>query len=183
MSRRRLLLGAIVFWCVSAFACADILGIDDGKPRQYDASIDSPAETSPLDVKANDAPPPPMSPLVCGTSTCNAITQACCRTGNPSAADAQSFACIPSGDTCDGGLLVVCDEPKNCTAQGHPGDECCALVPEGGSIAYATACVKPGACAANALLCEPGDDEMCNFEAGQTCAASVATVIGWDLCK
>ncbi len=103
--------------------------------------------------------------------------------GDPSLADAETFACVGSSAQCDGGLFVTCDEPANCTAQGHPGDVCCGfLPPEGGAIAVGTACMPAGQCN-GVLVCEPGDDEMCKFDAGQACKPSTATILGWMICK
>jgi hypothetical protein len=123
----------------------------------------------------------PISPLLCGKSTCNALIELCCRTGDPLDASGEIFTCMTDAAACSG-LAVVCDEPANCTAQGHPGDVCCAIVPDGGSIANRTACVPQAACKGG-LMCQPGDDEMCRFDAGETCKASIATILGWDICK
>lgn len=183
-------MGILLVACSSVAACADILGIDDGIPREFDASIvDSASDTTTLpdapvvDVAIDVPVDVPVSPLACGTAKCNAVNQACCRTGNPSQADAESFACVNSPSECDGGLVVVCDEPANCAAQGHPGTVCCGVLPDsGGTIATTTACVAPGACN-GVLLCEPGDDEMCKLDAGQGCYPSSATILGWLICK
>jgi hypothetical protein len=177
--RRRLVL--LLF----ASACADILGIDDGKPRTYeDASIpDASADVTTLpDVKpealADVAPDVPTSPLECGDASCNAITQACCRTGDPVDASTQSFACITAAATCSG-LKVTCSDNANCAAQGNVGLECCAEV-DGGTVATTTACAKPGTCS-GAPMCQPGDDENCTGDSG--CKPSTQTIIGWTICK
>ena len=170
-------------------ACAEILGIDDGTPRDYDASsVDASSDKATLpDASVNDVVVDvpvdvPVSPLACGTSTCNALAESCCRRGSFTQADAESFACVDSGADCDGGLLVTCDQPANCAAQGHPGDVCCGVLPDGGTIATSTACVPQSACK-GVFLCEPGDDEMCKFDAGQSCKASASTILGWLICK
>jgi hypothetical protein len=167
-------------------SCADILGIDDGTPRTYD-------DASLSDVSSNDvttlpdasdgaaidvAPDVPKSPLACGDASCNAYVQACCRTGDPVDATAQSFACIAADASC-AGLKATCADEANCVAQGHAGDECCAIVPDGGSVATSTACAK--SCGA-ASMCQPGDDENCAPDA-TSCKPSVMTIVGWMLCK
>lgn len=170
---------------VAIAACADVLGIDDGIPRDYDAAI---VDASLPDAKVPDVTTPdapvdagidvPMSPLVCGSSTCNALVEGCCRMGSVSQADAETFACAQS---CDGGLFITCDESANCAALGKP-IECCAITPDGGTNATSTACVAPGTCS-GAVMCRPGDDELCDFDAGEMCLPSVATILGYSICK
>ncbi len=181
----------MIVCCASVSACADILGIEDGTPREYDASaFDAPMDTTVLpdakvvDVVSADVPiDVPTSPLACGTSTCNALKEGCCRTGSFSQADAESFACVPSAAACDGGLFVTCDEPANCAAQGHAGDVCCGVFIDGSTtVAGSTACTTASACN-GVFVCVPGDDEMCAFDAGQGCKPSSATILGWDICK
>jgi hypothetical protein len=172
-----------VFIALLALAsCADILGIDDGTPRTYDASlpdVENDVTTLPdvkLEATADVAPDVPTSPMPCGDASCNAIEQACCRTGDPVDASAQAFACIASDASCTG-TKVTCADEKNCAAQGHPGEECCAVLPDGGTVAIGTACSK-NACTS---LCQPGDDENCIADA--SCKPSIQTIIGWMICK
>ncbi len=147
----------------SICACASILGIDDGKPREPDASIPdvSVPETTPDVVIVDVGVDVPTSPLVCGTSTCNALVEGCCRTSDPADASAYSFDCVSDAASCSGGLIVTCDESANCTALGQPGTVCCAVVPDGGSVATSTQCLPYLDCF-GAFMCQPGDDEMCN---------------------
>ncbi len=192
MRRGRLLWG-ISLCCASFVACADILGISDGTPRDYDSSVPDVASDNTVlpdafgpdaSDAAVDAPIDlPTSPLACGTKTCNALKEGCCRTGSTTQADAQAFACVATAGACDGGLFVTCDEPVNCTAQGHPNDVCCAVLNEAGTIAIGTTCTSAGSCAGGVFVCEPGDDEMCKFDAGQSCKDSVSTIVGWKICK
>lgn len=177
--RRALLVGIVL-----AAGCADILGIDDGKPRTYeDASIPDVVSndvTSLPDASTNDAPPDvPNSPLPCGDASCNAYVQACCRTGDAVDASTQAFACIEAGATCTG-LKVTCADNANCAAQGHIGEECCAVVPDGGSIATSTTCIKASSCGGGDM-CQPGDDENCTGDA--SCQPSIQTIVGWRICK
>ena len=168
-------------------SCADILGIDDGTPRSYqDSSIpDASNDVTTLPDVKNDvvvvdvAPDVPNSPLVCGDASCNALVQACCRTGSPTQVDAQAFACVAADASC-AGLKVTCDDNANCAAQGHPGEECCAVLPEGGTIATSTSCMKASSCNGGDM-CQPGDDENCTGDA--SCKPSVQTVVGWLICK
>ena len=124
----------------------------------------------------------PMSPLACGTSTCNALAQGCCRTGDPADASAESFACVSDAAACNGGLVVTCDETANCTALGHVGDICCAVIPDSGNAATSTV-YMPFASCTGAIMCQPGDDEACDVEAGQSCLPSVQTILGYTICK
>jgi hypothetical protein len=168
-------------------SCADILGIDDGTPRTYeDSSIpdasndvttlpDASGDVTPADV----APDVPTSPMPCGDASCNAIVEACCRTGSSTQADAQAFACIASNASC-AGLKVTCADNANCAAQGHPGEECCAVLPDGGTIATSTVCMNASSCNGGDM-CQPGDDENCAPEAG--CKPSAMTIVGWTICK
>ena len=169
-------------------SCANILGIDDGTPRTYeDASVvDASGDVTQLpDVQTKDvavvdvAPDVPKSPLPCGDASCNAYVQACCRTGDPVDASAQSFACVAPDASC-AGLKVTCADDSNCAAEGHAGEECCAEVPDGGGPATSTACVKTGACGGTPM-CQPGDDENCTGDA--SCKPSITTVVGWMICK
>jgi hypothetical protein len=181
MGRGRAGWGLLVGACAIG-ACADILGIDDGIPRQPDASIDaSIVDAAGADAISDAGIDVPVSPLTCGTSTCNALDQACCRLGDPLVADAESFACVSDAAACSAGLLVTCDEAANCTALGHPGDVCCALIPDGGTAATATKCMPAPSC--GVIICEPGDDEACDVDAGQSCLPSIQTVLGYDICK
>lgn len=182
---RRLVLGALLA-ITAVCACADILGIDDGKVRTEDASsIDAPADVTSdvaADAPADAAIEAATSPLACGTSTCNALTEACCRTGDPADASAQTFACV-AGDAGCAGLRVTCDDPSTCAALGHAGEECCAEVFDGGTYATDTACVAPGTCSGT-VMCAPGDDELCaGGDSGKTCQPSIQTVIGFMICK
>jgi hypothetical protein len=183
MGRAKVMCGLLV--AASAIcACATLLGIDDGKPRELDSSIAdaSAAETTPDVVVVDVGVDVPVSPLVCGTSTCNAFVEGCCRTSDPSDASAYAFDCVSDAASCKGGLVVTCDESANCTALGHAGTECCAVVPDGGSVATSTQCLPYLDCF-GAFMCQPGDDEVCDPDAGQSCLPSVSTILGYTICK
>ena len=189
MKGSRVAIVVLVAAVSGAFACADVLGIDDGQPRDDasvpDVTIDQAtpqpdaSDAAPFD--AADAAPPPMSPLSCGSATCNAYVEACCRTGVGTDAAAMSFKCVTDAADCksNADLLVTCDRPANCEAQGHPGDVCCAWAPVG-QPAKSTGCAPD--CADATVLCDPGDDELCKA-IGLSCGSSITTIVGFDLCK
>jgi hypothetical protein len=179
----------VVIACAGIAACADILGIDDGVPRTYDdASIED--ASLPETTSIPDATPPPtdagidvpVSALACGDASCNALTEACCRTGVVTDASVQSFACVSDASACKNGLVVTCDDSTNCAALGHPGEACCAEVPDGASMATKTSCVPANACT-GMIMCQAGDDEICDVDAGQSCLPSMQTIVGWTICK
>ena len=181
-------------------ACASILGIDDGLPREdggSDATLDVLAgdsggegggDATPdviADVGADVPVDAPHSPLSCGNGVCNAVTQGCCRTGAGSDASPYDYVCVDDGGVCTGGsaVLVGCDRAANCTAQGKPGDICCANVPIS-TKATAERCVAPSACSISTgtIVCGPGDDELCTAQ-GRSCLPSSVTIVGWDICR
>jgi hypothetical protein len=167
-----------------ASACADILGIDDGIPRNVDASVPDVfvADVVVLpDVVVDAGIDVPTSPMACGTSSCNALTEACCRLGDPSDASGETFLCVTDAAACAKGLLATCVGPDNCTALGHPGDTCCGIIPDGGGVVTKATCVPAKTCT-GAILCGPGDDEACDVD-GQTCKPSIASALGFLICK
>jgi len=195
--RRWLWMSGVLASSAALAACASILGIDDGIPREDggpgDATLDvvvgdSSGDATP-DVIADAAPDVPVdapySPLSCGSGACNAVTQACCRTGVGSDASPYGYVCVNDGGACLGGsaVLVGCDRAANCEAQGKPGDICCANVPIN-TKATAARCVAPSACAADAgtIVCGPGDDELCTA-LSRKCLPSSVTIVGWDICR
>lgn len=99
---RRVWAGAAT--CIALAACANILGIDDGTPRDYDGSIEG-GQDAAADAAKDVVVDVPFSPLSCGASTtCNfAIGQACCRT------DASAYLCVSSAAACTGGTYIPCD--------------------------------------------------------------------------
>lgn len=189
MGRARAMCGLLVA-ASSIYACATLLGIDDGVPRQQDSSVGDSSSTPEAgadvvnDVGADVASDVvvPVSPLACGTSTCNALVEGCCRSGDPADASAESFGCVSDAAACKGGLVVTCDETANCTALGHLGDVCCAVIPDSGNAATSTVCMPFASCT-GAIMCRPGDDEACDVDAGQSCLPSAQTILGYDICK
>ena len=192
-----------LFACsASLVACASILGIDDGTAREDGGAVDATLDVVSADsgdegggdaapdaiVDAGaDVPvdaPKPYSPLSCGSSTCNAVTQGCCRTGYGSDASPYSYVCVNDAGACTAAaaLVVPCDRVANCAAQGKPGTVCCANRFE--TKATSVACLAPSACPidASTILCGPGDNELCATH-GWTCFESYTTIVGWDICK
>ena len=183
----------------SLFACASILGIDDGIPREDGGVGDAttldvaPADSGPGPDAARDAiadggfdaPVDVYSPMSCGGNTCNAVTQGCCRTGNGGDASPYAYVCVNDGGACNGpaAIVVNCDRGANCAAQGQPGSVCCANVLINAKATGVT-CVPPSACSAEAgtVVCGPGDDELCASQ-GHACLASTVTIVGWKICK
>lgn len=172
----------------SIYSCATILGIDDGIQRQDDASANDATVDAAFDAASDvgsdvvDAGiDVPVSPIACGTSTCNALVEACCRVAPPTDASLGSFHCASDAADCTG-LMVTCDETANCNALGHTGDVCCAMLPDGGTAATSTSCIPASSCT-GAIMCQPGDDEDCNVDAGESCLPSIQTIIGYDICK
>ena len=183
-------------------ACASILGVDDGLPREDgglgdvtldvipagDASGDATGDATLADADAGadvivDAPKP-YSPLPCGQDTCNAVTQGCCRKGDGSDASPYTYGCVSDAGACKAGgdIVVGCNSVANCEALGKPGTVCCANGYY--NPATAVACVAPSACPDDAatVLCGPGDDELC-AALGYSCLSSVQTIGGWNICK
>jgi hypothetical protein len=193
-----------LFACsASLVACASILGIDDGTARAdggvSDATLDvvipgdsggeGGGDATP-DVIVDAGPdvpvdaPPAYSPLTCGSSTCNAVTQGCCRKGYGDDASPFTYACVNNGGTCasNGAIVVRCGSVANCAAQGKPGTVCCAN--SYNDMATAVDCLAPASCPDDAatLLCGPGDNALCAAH-GWACLPSAYTIVGWDICK
>lgn len=175
-------------------ACAAILGIDEGIPRDDAGTADVTFDVAPpVDATAEAAPdgasdaivdvPKPFSPLRCGSATCNALGQVCCRTGAGGDAG-YAYKCIDDAGACTGNLPVVvaCDRAANCAAQGKPGEICCANAYS--SPATKVSCAAPSFCPTNTftIVCGPGDDEICVGN-GLACLSSTVTIVGWDICK
>lgn len=198
MRRWAWVLGMLAFSGALA-ACASILGIDDGLPREDGGLADVTLDVIPSGDSGGDATPDasdgavadvivdapkPYSPLVCGNGTCNALAQGCCRTGYGDDASPYAYVCVNDAGACKaGGAIVVgCDSVASCAAQGKAGTVCCA----NGYFnpATAVACVAPSACPDDAatMLCGPGDDELCAAH-GLACLSSVQTIVGWNICK
>jgi hypothetical protein len=181
-------------------SCATILGIDDGIPRGQDASVSDVQEAATVDGALDgaldamleaevEAAPPPYSPLLCGSNTCNAATQGCCSHKSTLAdgAVAYAYGCIEDdGGVCDGGQLITCDRPDNCDKQGHTGEVCCAFgtaSPSTVACAPASSCDYPDGGVPAYRICEPGDDELCEPDSGKTCLPSNSAAVGYVLCK
>ena len=194
--RQRVLALGIVALAAGGTACAALLGIDDGIPRD-DAGADVGLDVAPPsdagpdvdpDAKADasdatvDAPKP-FSPLACGSATCNAVGEVCCRTGTGGDAG-YVYKCLADASACTGTapLTVSCDRAANCAAQGKVGEICCANAYQ--TAATKVSCSAPSFCPTNTftIVCGPGDDEVCASVA-LTCQTSTVTAVGWTICK
>jgi hypothetical protein len=159
-------------------ACADILGIDDGIPRTYDASVDGGLDAADAGDAA-DAVVDKFSPLHCGNATCNfAAGQSCCWS------DA-GFGCSATPQ-CDG-VYIPCDRPEQCAqAPDAEPNVCCAddTSVEGGAIATAVACLPASQCTSTFNrfpLC--GDDSGVECQGDASCGESVFTLPTFLICK
>ncbi len=173
---------AFALACVSAAACANILGIDDGIPR-VDASLDVGAPDGPdegigdADASADVEAEAAFSPLSCGTLTCNfALGETCCRR------DAAAYDCVDDAAACKGALYIPCDRPEQCA-----GKECCTtdtLTDAGVYIATSVACMTAAQCEpipTHYILC--GDDSGKDCADATACSMSVTTLPGFLICK
>ena len=180
MRRRGLLPFAFV---LAAASCADILGIDDGKPRDYDASVDTGVIDATPDV-VKDAPSDsgPFSPLSCGSTTCNfAIGQACCRTG------ATSYQCVDASSACTG-TYIPCDRTSQCPQNTEAGAMLCCttdVVNDSGTyIADTVDCLPAAQCQPEPqhyILCGDDSGASCPPDAG--CGPSTSALPPFLICK
>lgn len=180
MTRRAVLLA----FMLAAASCADILGIDDGKPRDYDASVDTGVVDAAPDV-AKDAPAVdgPFSPLSCGTgTTCNfAIGEACCRTGST------TYNCVDASSACTG-TYIPCDRATQCPQTTEAGAMLCcttdAVDDSGTYIANTVGCLPAAQCQPEPqhyILCGDDSGAYCPPEAG--CGPSTSALPPFLICK
>jgi hypothetical protein len=168
--------------CIALAACADILGIDDGVPRAYDASTDAGSDADAPDAAANDAAfDGPFSPLSCGATTCNfAIGQSCCRSAS------STYACVDAPDAC-AGTDIPCDRPSQCPSTEAGAEICCTtdiLTDSGTYVADSVGCHAAAQCSpipTHYILCGDDSGADCPPEAG--CGPSVSTLPPFLLCK
>jgi len=124
-----------------------------------------------------------FSPLTCGTLTCNAVTEGCCRTGSGTDAAAMTFQCSKSAG-CDPStsLFITCERGSNCAAQ-DAGNVCCAFGSPATSVGCSPSCDSTG----NTIVCDVADDDGGNcpvHEAGAlSCLPSQTTLVGFTICK
>ncbi len=176
---------ALVVGCVGAAACADLLGIDNGLPRDASVDVDLPDVAADVtDEKTLDAPvEAPFSPLACGpTTTCNfALGETCCRT-SPTA-----YACVDAAAACKG-TYIPCDRPEQCVGGDAGPRECCTtdvLTDAGTYVASSVACASKAQCSpipTHYVLC--GDDDSgADCPDGTTCTVSTTTLPTFMICK
>ncbi len=173
--RGRLLILALA----GAAGCADILGIDDGIPRTFDAGGDATVDAS-GDAKADvtDAGQA-FWPLHCGSAVCDfGAGQSCC--WGPDG----GFFCVSSPSQC-GGMDIPCDRAEQCAQDAGPA-VCCATYAgvEGGAIATSVSCLGATLCnsgSSRLILC--GNDSGVDCQGDASCAASSFTLPTFDICK
>lgn len=177
--RRRAIAAAAC--CATVAACADVLGIDDGLPRAYDASIDvSIGDASNPDVDDASLSDGAYMPLFCGQTTCNfAIGEGCCRTGT-------TYQCVDAAATCTG-IYIPCDRPAYCPTTDAGPMQCCAtdVVNDAGqSVAQSVACKPTAQCLpipSHYVLCDDDSSAECPIDA--SCSASVTTLPTFLICR
>lgn len=160
-----------------AAGCADILGIDDGIPRVFDAGADATLDAA-SDAKA-DAGPDTFSPLHCGNKTCDfGAGESCCWGGDG------GFFCVSSPAQC-GGIDIPCDRAEQCAQDAGPA-VCCAtyMGVEGGVVATSVSCIGATKCnsgSSRLILC--GGDSGSDCQPDASCVASAFTLPTFDICK
>jgi len=179
--RKRAVLVALV---LAASSCAEILGIDDGKPRDYDASVETGLpDVTPDAVKDSGPADGPFSPLSCGTGkTCNfAIGEACCRTG------ATTYECVTSPGACTG-TYIPCDRVEQCPQNTEAGAMLCcttdAVNDSGTYVANSVDCLPAAQCQPTPqhyILCGDDSGAYCPPEAG--CGPSTSALPPFLICK
>jgi hypothetical protein len=179
MRRRGLVCFAFV---LAAASCADILGIDDGKPRDFDGSVESGIDAAP-DVKEAGADGP-FSPLSCGTgTTCNfAIGEACCRTGPT------TYKCVGDAAACSG-TTIPCDRASQCPQNTEAGVMLCCTTDSvsgdsGTYVADSVGCLPAAQCQPEPqhyILCGDDSGAYCPPEAG--CGPSTSALPPFLICK
>lgn len=189
--RHRWLLLAFV---VAAPACATILGIDDGIPRE-DASVDATVDLTVIDVGTDvvdapiDVPPPPLT-VACGDAgDCTVGQSICCRRG---AVAPFTYACVTDAAACTGTnpKFIACDKASICAGfdAGDAGPPvCCAdLNDAGGVLTLASVfCTGEKACIATGQVMCPtvsdAGDSGCTSP--RTCKNAPAVLSGYHTCQ
>ena len=175
----------VVAFMLAAASCADILGIDDGKPRDYDASVDTGVVDAAPDVaKETSTVDGPSSPLSCGIgTTCNfAKGEACCRTGS------SSYKCVDASAACPG-TLIPCDRESQCPQNTEAGAMLCCTTdvvdPDSGTyVASTVGCLPSAQCdptPQHYILCGDDSGAYCPPEAG--CGPSATALPTFLICK
>ncbi len=166
----------LVVASISTPACALILGIDDGIPRNVDSGVDAALDAPPDATK--DVTIDGFLRLACGQTSCDLGSgQACCRTGPT------TFDCIDAGATCSG-TLIQCDRPEACPAGDAGPNVCCAdlVSTEAGVVATSVSCKSEALCipSQHAWLC---DDAGECFPDASGCVQSTFTIPPYSICK
>jgi hypothetical protein len=194
---------AIVGLMLVTPACAAILGIEDGTPRD-DASVDATTvdvgvpEIGPPDVAVEaEAGPPPLT-VPCGDAgPCIVGVNECCRKGsNPNF----TYACVTDASACTGNnaKAIPCDRAEVCAALNGPDaapdaapQVCCAdtVTTEAGTSLSKVVCTGQQACLnTGVIMCPPlSGPDAAPSEAGcpapRLCKPSVVYVPGYYICQ
>jgi hypothetical protein len=171
---------ALVAFMLAA-SCADILGIDDGKPRDYDASVDTGLPDVSPDAKdaASDVP---FSPMSCGPgTTCNfAIGEGCCRVGS-------TYKCVDAAAACTG-TYIPCDRTSQCPQNTEAGATLCCTTDSvndsGTYVADSVGCLPAAQCVPEPqhyILC--GEDSGASCPPDASCGASSTALPTFLICK
>ncbi len=194
---------ALVGLLLAAPACAAILGIEDGQPRDEDAGVDATVDvTVDAPVDANDgateaeAAPPPLT-VPCGDAgPCVVGQTTCCRKGtNPNF----SYTCLADAAACTGGTAphaIPCDRAEICAAldagatDAGPG-VCCAdtLTTDAGTSLVKVFCTSQTNCLATGVVMCPvlSTQDAGSAEAGcaapRLCKPSTVYVPGYNICQ
>ncbi len=187
-------------------ACAAILGIDEGTPREdggVDATIDlgtpdvAPFDAVVVDVVAEaEAGPPPLT-VPCGDAgPCVVGQTVCCRKGGN---NNLSFSCLANSAACTGGTNpqdIPCDRAEVCVALdagfGPDGAApvCCAdtTTNDSGTFLNRVVCMPQQQCLNTGVqMCTPFPSDGGGFAdsgcvAPRTCRASQTYVPGYGIC-
>ena len=184
MRRRVLAVASVGAVSLVAASCADILGIDDGKARNYDASVETGIpDVVVADVSDASATDVAFSALSCGASKCNfALGQSCCRTGSA------TYKCVDASSEC-AGMNIPCDRPEQCPQNTEAGATLCCTTdvvdPDSGTyVATSVACLPEAECQPTPqhyILCGDDSSAECPPEAG--CGASASALPTFLICK
>ena len=190
MRHRWLLLALLLV----APACATILGIDEGTPRE-DASVDATVDLFVPDVAVADVADVELDAgqlsVPCGDAGACVVGQTtCCRKGsNPNF----TYSCVAEAGACTGANphLIPCDRAALCAGfdagpEGGP-PVCCAdtTATDAGTVLASVLCLSEKAClATGSIMCSPvvdAGDAGC--PSPKLCKANGSFVSGYNVCQ
>jgi len=166
--------------------------VDGSQP--VDASLDvNPQDAAVQDVvtivdAAPDVPTVTDTQIQCGNTTCSAQTQLCCYHVGATTGE---FTCVAGFSDCQdtNDVPINCSSNDNCASEGEPGYICCAT--PGGPANPSAGCTNSTSAAQ--VLCQATCDapnfivgcstQQQNCPSQETCAVSVCSLPGYDICK